>query len=138
MRDEIKHSVLLLQLATNNLAIFSGSYALNKLKVIDRKIDDLDIILPYFVDLSHLGEVTSSYENYIEKTYSLILKETGIKVDVMIENKRRYIIIDGIKISNKEPILLKKFEALLYFGTEKHKVDLLKFLNEGNKVELPI
>lgn len=128
MNKDIELSIKILQLATNNTVIISGSYALKKLKIINREPQDLDIILPNYVDLSHLGTIVYNDNTYIDKSYTLTMTQTGVSVDVIIDNTRRYFIIYGVRISHKEEILLKKFEALLYFGSDKHVEDLKKYL----------
>lgn len=110
-------------------AILSGSLALmlhGKIK--EREANDIDIILPAYVDLSVVGTIRLHPEVYLDKSYSITTKN-GTNVDIIVDPLRPWITIDYIKVSHWEHIAVKKAEAIILFGNTKHKEELIFLLS---------
>lgn len=117
----------------DNNIILSGSLALVLHGTIkERECNDLDIIIPYFIDFSTIVDrVDYNDFSYIDKTMTLLTK-AGNTVDVIIEPQRRYTIIDGIKVSNVSEIIVAKLKAFALFGNDKHTEDILSYLKKAD------
>lgn len=131
--------------------ILTGSLALILSKKLEeRQCDDIDIVIPHFIDFSDVATVMRINNPYTNPAFELRLKDTGTIIHVVIDNECFYTRLkleelnSTIKVSNHEDILIEKFKSFLFFGTEKNKNDIqnfFKIIDESKTIkseELPI
>jgi hypothetical protein len=119
----------------NGMSILTGSLALILLKEIqERPCDDIDIVLPYYIDLSEFGEI-ERFENPYSTT-AMEIKNNLCKIHVIIDPKCIYSIVDGYKISNKEDIWIAKFKSYILFNSFKNKKDIIEKLTEQTPINI--
>lgn len=111
-----------------NLAILTGSLALIILKEInERECADLDIVLPYYIDLTKFGEV-KRITNYNNENVVCEISGKICKIHVVVDPKCIYHQTTdaelNIKISNSVDIWIEKFKSFLLFNVEKNKNDI--------------
>lgn len=98
-------------------------------RVMKNGVTEMDIIIPYYIKLSNAQELKSRSGNDFD--FSIIFE--GIKLDVKIDNKQKYDIIelDGFKykVSLLEYILAAKINYALK-GQEKHKNDIHRIVGK--------
>jgi hypothetical protein len=117
---------------TNGLSILTGSLALILLKEIDERIcNDIDIVLPYYIDLSEFGKITRIENEYTTPTIEI--KNDLCPIHVIIDPKCIYSVIDGHKISNSIDISVAKFKSYMFFGGDKNINDIKQMLKIDNK-----
>ena len=89
-------------------AILSGSLALMiHEKIPERVANDIDIILPRYVDLSYIGKIHLHPEVHLDMSFTLITGQ-GVEVDVIVDPYRPWVIINNMKVSCWENIATKK------------------------------
>jgi len=119
-------------LKTNGLAVLTGSLALILLgEIEERECHDLDIILPFYVDLSMLGPVTRVENEYTSTTMSVAYQ--GCTVHVIIDPKCLYTEVEGVKLSNAADIWIAKFKSLMLFGAKKGLKEIKAMLEVMDK-----
>ena len=118
--------------------IIGGSLALflygGKLDRWKNGSSDIDIAIPYFHGFDNLNKDTNvSTKQYNDYDYSFVID--NIKVDVKIDNKQQYQIIDYKGFKYKAallPVILKAKAKYALKGNTKHQEDLLELVS-GNK-----
>ena len=143
--ENLFQTLFLLQREANGDMIITGSCALYAHGLVKSmsEVEDIDIITSKYIDFSSIGAVTRFPQTYLDKSMSVLLYNTGIKVDVIIDNTRQYSTkeIHGIafKTSDIDIIMVKKFESLALFGNIKHGDILIKYIQSNMKqIQLPV
>lgn len=108
---------------TNSLSILTGSLALIiSGEIPERDCNDIDIVLPYYVDLSEFGTIKRIENDYTTPTIEI--KNNLCVIHVIIDPKCIYTIIEEIKVSNAIDIWVSKFKSFMFFGSEKNLDDI--------------
>jgi len=108
---------------TKGLSILTGSLALiiqNEIK--ERECHDIDIVLPYYIDLSKFGNVKRIENDYTTPTIEI--KNELCNIHIIIDPKCIYSEIDGLKVSNSIDIWIAKFKSFMFFESEKNISDI--------------
>ena len=120
--------------ANMGCVILTGSLALIlHEKITERECSDIDIVTPFFIDLSNFGDIKHIVNPYTNAFYELTMKDTGTKVHVMVDSTCRHtsMQVDEVnailKVSNYQDIFLEKFRSFLLFNTNKNKKDIEDF-----------
>lgn len=115
-------------------AILTGSLALVLLGLIEeRECYDIDIVIPYYIDFSSLGEIKRFNNPYSNPTFEIKLNKYGTLVHVIIDPDCQFrlytvnVLNCKIKISNHEDIFVAKFKSFMFFKNKKHRKDIESF-----------
>lgn len=115
---------------TGGMAILTGSIALilqGQLK--ERECHDIDIILPYYIDLSTYGKITRVENDYT--TTCAVIANKLCNIHIIIRPECPYAHADGIKLANVADIWMAKFKSYILFNTDKNKRDLEELFSKN-------
>jgi len=119
---------------TKDMAILTGSLALimhNQL--IERDAGDLDIILPYYIDLSSFGKIERFNNPY--STVCFGLRYRGCEIHAIIDPECHYTSMSHnertFKLSNIHDIWIEKFKSFMFFNTQKNCKDLNELIQRN-------
>lgn len=118
------------------LAILTGSLALIvNHDIPERACKDIDIVLPYYEDLSHLGKVSRIENPYTTTAMSTVID--GTLVHVIIDPNCLFVnklTEEGmLKISNSEDAMIEKFKSYVLFDSEKNRKDIIDYIEIQDK-----
>lgn len=122
---------------TNSLSILTGSLALilsNEIE--ERECHDIDIVLPYYVDLSEFGTVKRIENDYTTPTIEI--KNDICNIHIIIDPKCIYSIIDGQKVSNSIDIWVAKFKSFMFFESEKNISDIESMIKKYRESKIVV
>jgi hypothetical protein len=110
------------------MVILTGSLALfMQQELVEREASDLDIILPYYIDLSAFGKIERLHNPYSTVCFSITPKE-GAEIHVIVDPNCPYVTkVYGerlLKLSNAQDIWIEKFRSFIFFSTQKNCKDL--------------
>ena len=123
--------------------ILTGSLALILLgKMDERKCGDIDIVIPYMINMEDVGTVYGIKNEYTTADMEVHMPD-GLKMHVIVDPKCHYSfqsvphdwkhknpLITNIKVSNVADILTQKFKSYAYFGSTKNRNDIFEMLKK--------